>query len=128
MAINGVTLSGAGGVFNGTNTTASYSLGGTVSGSAGQNVTGTFYLASTNEFGTTTGSAANISYSATTVSQRSFSVSNSGTIDLGNFLRTAAVTGSTTISSTGLNATTANASLGNFSVSGSNAEIGRAHV
>ena len=70
---------------------------------------------------TTTGSAANISYSATTVAQRSFSVSNSGTINLGNFLRTTAMSGSTTVSSSGLNATTANASLGNFSVSGSNA-------
>ena len=117
---NGVTLSGAGGVFNGTNTTASYSLGGTVSGSAGQNVTGTFYLASTNEFGTTTGSAANISYSATTVAQRSFSVSNSGTISLGNFLRTGSVSGSTTISSSGLNNTTANATLNGFSGTNTN--------
>ena len=49
--------------------------------------------------------------SITVVNQRTFSVSNSGTISLGNFLRTAAVTGSTTISSSGLNATTANASL-----------------
>lgn len=48
------------------------------------------------------------------VNQRSFSVSNSGTINLGNFLRTAAVSGSATISSSGLNATTANASLGAF--------------
>lgn len=48
------------------------------------------------------------------VNQRSFSVSNSGTINLGDFLRTAAVTGSATISSSGLNATTANATLGAF--------------
>ena len=53
------------------------------------------------------------------VNQRSFSLS-SGTINLGNFLRTASVTGSTTISSSGLNATTANATLGAFSGTSTN--------
>jgi hypothetical protein len=54
------------------------------------------------------------------VNQRSFSVSNSGTINLGSFLRTASVTGSTTISSSGLNASTANATLGSFSGTSTN--------
>ena len=47
-------------------------------------------------------------------------MSNSGTIDLGNFLRTGSVTGSTSISSIGLNATTANASLLGFSGTNTN--------
>jgi hypothetical protein len=41
-------------------------------------------------------------------------------IDLGNFLRTAAVSGSATISSSGLNATTANASLAAFTGTNTN--------
>jgi len=74
--------------------------------------TQTWSITNTDNNAITTVSTATGSISV--VNQRTFSVSNSGTINLGNFLRTAAVTGSTTISSIGLNATTANASLGSF--------------
>lgn len=57
--------------------------------------------------------------SLTVVNQRQFSLS-SGTLALGNFLRTGSVSGSTTISSSGTYGSTANATLGSFSGTNTN--------
>jgi len=114
-AINGLSLSGGGVLFNGETTSAAYSLTGSVTGTAGNAIGGTFNLDAIDEFNNTVTNAASVVFTGTAVAQRSFSVSNSGTISLGNFLRTTAVTGSATVSSSGLLATTATASLGAFS-------------
>ncbi len=64
---NGVSLTGSNFVFNGTNTTGTYTLAGTVSSPAGSTIGGTYFLGSTNEFGTLTGSAATVAFTGTVI-------------------------------------------------------------
>ncbi|MEI8228018.1 MAG: autotransporter-associated beta strand repeat-containing protein [Planctomycetota bacterium] len=91
--------------------TADYTVGGIFSGAAGA-ISGTFAATTTAEF--TSGTTLNVAYTGNAVNQRTFSVSNSGTINLGNFLRGTAVTGTASVTSLGDFATTASGTLGSF--------------
>ena len=109
-ALNGLTLSGGNVLFNGTTTSATYTLSGTVSGTAGSAVGGTFGLNATDEFSNVLTNAAGVTFSGTAVNERTFS--SPAQHDFGRvLLGTALSSGNLGITTGGSNATTADATL-----------------
>jgi fibronectin-binding autotransporter adhesin len=64
---NGIALTGSNVVFNGVLTAGTYALSGSVTGTAGTTIGGTYSLGSTNEFGDFTSAAASVTFTGTAI-------------------------------------------------------------
>ena len=114
-AINGLSLGGGPTLFDGTTTSATYTLTGTLSGTAGSAVGGSFGLNATDEFSNALTNVASVSFTGTAVGART--VTAPGSTDLGTYHAGAAVsvtsnnTGGTYGGGTGVHADTEDATL-----------------
>jgi hypothetical protein len=113
-AINGLSLTGGNVLFNGETTSAAYSLSGSVTGTAGNAIGGTFNLNAVDDFGNTVTNAASVVYTGTAYDAASISkvqtgnVGNGGAISVSNAsgaYRSAAFLSGTTLTGQGWSVT-----------------------